>query len=71
MSITQEQESFLSDLIERCHAGWDKLNDWEKNFITDQEKRYEQYGSGVRFSDKQMEILRKIDDVLVNGRPGR
>lgn len=71
MAITAEQESFLSDLIERCHAEEEKLNDWEKNFMADQAKRYEEFGAGINFSPKQWEILRKIEDVLTNGRPSR
>lgn len=71
MPISENEKITLDDLFERAHAKWDDLNDWEKNFITDQEKRYEEYGSEIRLSPKQWGCLNKIEDVLTNGRQGR
>ena len=36
------------------------LTDWERSFMDDQVKRYEQYGERTRFSDKQMEIINRV-----------
>ncbi len=38
----------------------DEITDWERSFMDDQVKRYEQYGDRTRFSDKQMEIIRRV-----------
>lgn len=45
-------------LLDQIEDG--ELNAWEADFIGKLRPRYEQYGAGVRMSDKQMEILRKI-----------
>lgn len=71
MSLSENEKTMLNDLIERCHAQWDTLNDWEKGFMTDQEKRYEEHGSEIRLSPKQWAMLSKIEDILVNGRGKR
>jgi len=38
----------------------DELTDWERGFFEDQIKRYEEYGSRTRFSDKQMAIIDRV-----------
>lgn len=37
-----------------------EITDWERNFMDDQLKRYEQYGSRTRFSEKQMDIINRV-----------
>lgn len=36
------------------------LTDWERGFMDDQIKRYEQYGNRTRFSDKQLEVMDRV-----------
>lgn len=36
--------------------------DWERNFIHDQIKRFEEYGDRTRYSDKQMAIINRVYD---------
>ncbi len=36
------------------------LTSWERNFMEDQVKRYEQYGDRTRFSDKQWEVMDRV-----------
>ena len=36
------------------------LTDWERNFMADQVKRYEQYEARTQFSDKQLEIINRV-----------
>ena len=38
----------------------DEITDWERSFMEDQVKRYEQYGSRTRFSEKQMAIMERV-----------
>lgn len=40
--------------------GASELTDWERSFMDDQVKRYEQYGNRTRFSDKQLEIMLRV-----------
>jgi hypothetical protein len=70
MAITTDQEAKLADIIERA-AGSAELNDWEKNFMNDQAKRYEEHGSNINLSPKQWATLDRIEDVLTNGRQRR
>lgn len=37
-----------------------ELTDWERSFMDDQVKRYEQYGNRTRFSDKQMDVIERV-----------
>lgn len=36
------------------------LTDWERGFMDDQIRRFEEYGSRTRFSDKQMDIIERV-----------
>lgn len=36
------------------------ITDWERSFMADQVKRYEEYGSRTRFSDKQMDVIERV-----------
>lgn len=38
----------------------DDVTDWERRFMDDQVKRYEQYGSRTRFSEKQMDVITRV-----------
>jgi len=38
----------------------DDITDWERNFMDDQLKRYEQYKERTRFSDKQLDIIDRV-----------
>lgn len=69
--LSDNEKQSLADIIERCHEQWEELNGWEQGFITDQEKRYEEYGAEIRLSPKQWEALHKIESILINGRNHR
>lgn len=36
------------------------LTDWERSFMEDQVKRYDQYGDRTRFSEKQLDIMQRV-----------
>lgn len=38
------------------------VTEWERKFVNDQKERYEQYEGNIRFSDKQMAIMNRIDE---------
>jgi hypothetical protein len=42
----------------------DELTDWERGFMDDQIKRYEEYKERTRFSDKQMNIINRVYEKL-------
>lgn len=60
MSLTEEQNDLMLSLTNAAQEEPEKLNDWEKGFWRDQADRYEQYGEGTRFSEKQWAIVLRI-----------
>lgn len=69
--FTEDEKATFVGMIEKFHANWNALNDWEKGFVEDQEKRYEEYGDDTRLSPKQWDMMRKIEGVIDNGRSRR
>lgn len=60
--MTEEENDHIQ-LILNAYAEFGDdadLTDWERGFMDDQVKRYEQYGDRTRFSDKQMEIINRV-----------
>lgn len=55
---------YITDVMEMLKTDRDKLSDWEKSFMADQEERFEQYGQDTRFSPKQMNIVKKCGQKL-------
>lgn len=60
--MTEEENDNIQTILNAFTEFGDDadLTDWERNFMEDQVKRYEQYGERTRFSDKQMEIINRV-----------
>lgn len=57
----EEQDDIETKLNAYTEFGDDaNLTDWERGFMDDQIKRYEQYGARTRFSDKQMDVINRV-----------
>lgn len=69
MPITDEQSTWLEGLFERC-SGNEMLSKWESDFVDDQRKRYEQYGTNMFLSPKQLQVLQRVENKL-DGEPQR
>ena len=50
----EEFESLLSD------AEINASSEWEMEFVADMRDRYEEYGTGMYLSDRQLEILERL-----------
>lgn len=70
MFSADEKATFVG-MIKKFHDNWNTLNAWEKGFVEDQEKRFEEYGDDTRLSPKQWDMLRKIENVIDHGRSRR
>lgn len=60
--MTEEENDHI-ELVLNAYAEYGDdadLTDWERGFMDDQVKRYEQYGARTRFSDKQMEVINRV-----------
>lgn len=60
MTLTIEQEEKLRTYMATIAERRKSLSDWESSFFSDQEKRYEQYGSRIHLSPKQWAVLDRM-----------
>tara|TARA_B100000700_G_scaffold331737_1_gene467774 strand:+ start:7384 stop:7584 length:201 start_codon:yes stop_codon:yes gene_type:complete len=66
MSITDDEDVKLQEILQDCNDNFEKLNGWEQGFISDNQQRYEEYGAGIRLSAKQWKILYACQEKAVN-----
>jgi hypothetical protein len=60
-ALSPTQHEFLQTLLDTIEEeGKHRLNGWEDGFISDQFKRFEQYGDDTRMSPKQWAVIKKI-----------
>lgn len=69
MSLNDEQYEKIDLMLSALEADPGALNDWEKNFIADQVKRFRQYGKEMYLSPKQSATIKKIYDAVVGDEP--
>jgi hypothetical protein len=59
--LSEDQTRWLEALFILVDNSKD-VTEWERKFVEDQKARYEEYGDKIRFSEKQMAILNRIDE---------
>lgn len=62
--MTEEEEDRLTRILDDADTFEDRLSEWEKNFIADQRKRYEEYGAGMTLSSPQWGVLTRIEEKM-------
>ena len=67
MSLSEEQEQRLANILEACEDARHRLSDWEADFLDDQVNRYAQYKSQTSLSPKQWGVLERMMDKVTNG----
>ena len=60
MALSDDQETKLVAILEACEDQIQHLNDWERNFLADQQERYQKYKSQMSLTAKQWTILDKM-----------
>lgn len=60
MNLTLDQEEKLRFMIADISENLKELTDWERNFMQDQIKRYDEHGAKMFLSGKQMAVIEKI-----------
>ena len=60
MGLTHEKLEFLQNLFAAVKDYPDRMNDWEYNFMKDQEARFEEYGALMLLSAKQWAIIERV-----------
>ncbi len=66
MSLTDEQEEKFRFVVHTLDDARKDLSEWERNFLDDQLKRYDQYGSKITLSPKQWAVLDKMYEKATN-----
>ena len=56
----QELTEFFTDINEHSH----KLTNWELGFTNDMKDRFQKYGGNTIISEKQWEIVRRIQNKI-------
>lgn len=69
MSLTQEEEERLHNLLQTLEGCTKALSDWERNFLADQSNRYQQYGSKIFMSPKQWAVLQRMYEKVTEHDP--
>ena len=68
MNLTLDQEEKLRFMIADISDNMKELTPWEKNFMEDQIKRYDEHGAKMFLSSKQWAVIQriyeKVTDVL-------
>ena len=54
----------IDAILKNAVENGDMLSDWENGFVYDLVERVEQYGRRTRISEKQREIINRINDKL-------
>ena len=64
MALTENEDQYLQRVLELYDEDRNKVTQWERNFMDDQVKRYEEGGEGISMSPKQWMIIQRIADKL-------
>ena len=59
--ITEAHFAQVDKLLAKAVEHGDLLTDWENDFVSDFAEKLELYGEKIRISDKQQEILNRIE----------
>jgi len=60
MTLTDNQEQLLVEMLDTIGANRSRLGSWERTFFDDQAKRYAEHQSRMWLSGKQWAVLRKM-----------
>lgn len=63
-ALDEKELRRVTNILLEAQENAEPLTDWECDFVADMLERVEQYGRGTRISEKQMEIIDRIDDKL-------
>jgi hypothetical protein len=62
MALSMEEESWLSDLLESVDDDDERLSTWQRGFIADIRKRFENDGQAFFLSPKMKVKLQEIEE---------
>ena len=57
------------EILEMASENNELLSEWEEGFVHDMLERIDRYGRRTRISERQMEIIERIDEKFMDDRP--
>jgi hypothetical protein len=64
-NMTEQEVSWLQGFVDEMESrGDEKLNDWERQFVSDMTGRFQKYGARTMVSQKQWTALNKIAEKI-------
>lgn len=60
MSLTDDEENRLIHLLSSLEENLKLLSEWERGFVLDHVKRFEEHKSNIRLSPKQWAVLERV-----------
>lgn len=70
MSFEDKEMAYLQAIFDAYGATPDECNDWEKGFMSDNQSRFEEFGTEMHLSEKQWAIIRKVGEIYGIHEPG-
>ena len=64
MALTDRETEFLERLLQECEENASRLSPWERGFMDDQRKRFEEHGAAMSLSPKQWNIIKRVTEKL-------
>lgn len=61
MSLSEVQLKTVQDILSEAQDNMDNLTEWEQQFVDDMTEKLEEFGEDLVVSDKQWEILNRIE----------
>lgn len=64
MSLTNDEVAKLEFILQASDDIRRDLSNWERTFLDDQQKRYDEHGANIRLSEKQWAALDRIAEKI-------
>lgn len=64
MALNPDEEAWVEGLMSSYNEDRGKVSEWERGFMDDQVKRWDEFAAETRFSAKQWAILDRVAEKL-------
>lgn len=64
MALSDRTVEWLEGFFTDYQSNRNRVSDWERGFMDDQVKRFEQYEAETRFSPKQWQVINRVAEKL-------
>lgn len=64
MPLSEREDEYLQNVLAACGERMKELSEWERGFIEDQQKRYDEYGNDIWMSEKQWGVIDRVAEAM-------